>query len=274
MTTIRAYATVGPYDQFGEHSILTHILDRLGGPRFKRCAEFGAGDGFDCAVTLILWRQQGWTADLIEADSERFGHLQRFVVQACDGPSRREAKGTVWATVHERSDGGPVTTAHTTLTAGTVNDLIAGDYDVVSIDVDGPDYHLWEAMECEPRVVCIERNHTIPWWIDVRQANEDAMFGASAAALNRLGNEKGYRLVFSAGPNLFFVREDDADVFGSVIGPGAPSFEEVMAEAETFEPTVTYMASDYTGRRRLFGAPCPWGHLPEPCDYPLIEGPG
>lgn len=254
----------GPFDQFGEDSSIRWMLGRMGGPTHYRCAEFGAGDGVACSVTCALWRNDGWTVDLIEADHERYSHLRRFVTQACDGPGRFMADPARY--VHSRTNGGDVAVALASLTAANINDHVTGDYDVVSIDVDGPDYHLWEALECAPRIVLVERNQSVPWWMDVRQEHEADRFGASATSLLKLGERKGYTLIGATGANMFFVRDDAVDAFRD-----RQSFPDMMAEYEVHESWLTYAATDYEGRMVPFGdRPWPWGFQWEPCETSLL----
>jgi hypothetical protein len=94
---------------------------------------------------------------------------------------------------------------------------VPGEFDLLSIDVDGEDYWIWEAIEAHrPRVVVIEYNSglepgrrlvqprgTGPW-------SGTSFVGASLAALESLGERKGYRLVHTdlTGNNAFFVRTD------------------------------------------------------------------
>jgi hypothetical protein len=91
------------------------------------------------------------------------------------------------------------------------------DVDVLSIDVDGNDYYLWEALELiRPRLVVIEYNASLDPRVPLVQPyapegpDGTTFFGASLAALEALGHRKGYRLVHTelAGVNAFFVRAD------------------------------------------------------------------
>ena len=99
---------------------------------------------------------------------------------------------------------------------------LSGDIDVLSIDVDGNDFWLWEALRCvSPRIVVIEynaslgpdRSITVPYDPSFERSRKHPSgwyHGASLEALVRLGRRKGYRLVGcdSMGVNAFFVRED------------------------------------------------------------------
>ena len=90
--------------------------------------------------------------------------------------------------------------------------------DVLSIDVDGEDYWIWDSIEAyRPRVVVIEYNSALDPRRRLVQPNEPEWrwdgsdyFGASLGALQTLGEHKGYRLVHTdlCGLNAFFVRED------------------------------------------------------------------
>jgi hypothetical protein len=95
---------------------------------------------------------------------------------------------------------------------------IPKDMDLLSIDVDGNDYHLRQALhEYKPRVCIMEYNgcfngvdeYVMPrnddyWW----QGQRD--FGASLKSYTKQANEMGYDLVYcdSQGVNAFYVRKD------------------------------------------------------------------
>jgi hypothetical protein len=113
------------------------------------------------------------------------------------------------------------------ITRENINDLlrgqgITGDIGLLSIDIDGNDYWVWEAIDCvSPRIVICEYNSlfgrsarvTIPCtrtFIRTEAHFSKLYYGASLAALHSLGRRKGYSLVGSnlAGNNAFFVRDD------------------------------------------------------------------
>jgi hypothetical protein len=93
------------------------------------------------------------------------------------------------------------------------------EFDLLSIDVDGNDYWIWKAIDgYHPRVVVIEYNiffgptvrKTIPYNADFHW-DKTPYHGASLAALQKLGREKGYTLVHaeSYAPNAFFLRDSE-----------------------------------------------------------------
>jgi hypothetical protein len=113
------------------------------------------------------------------------------------------------------------------ITPETVNDLLTehgytGEVDLLSVDVDGVDYWVWQAITvCSARLVMLEYNSmfgpdravTVPY--DPKFNRRDHRFcyyGASLAAMTQLSATKGYRLVAvePTGVNAFFLRNDVA----------------------------------------------------------------
>jgi len=113
------------------------------------------------------------------------------------------------------------------ITRDNIDGLIAqngfgGELGLLSIDIDGNDYWVWQAIgACRPWIVIAEYNAmfgdiqplTIPYQADFqRMAGHPSglYYGASAPALQQLGTQCGYSLVGSnrAGNDLFFVRND------------------------------------------------------------------
>jgi len=107
------------------------------------------------------------------------------------------------------------------LTAHNIEGALKGmpdEIDLLSIDVDGNDYWLWNAIErISARLVVIEMNRalgphvsvTIPYDPDFKW-DRGSYYGASLRALAKLGKEKGYRLIGCEpkGVNAFFLRND------------------------------------------------------------------
>jgi hypothetical protein len=185
--------------QNGEDGILAEIFRRIQ-PRSRLCVEFGAWDGKHLSNTWALWHESGWSALLIEGDRERFLRLQESISSF---PAVKAVHAYVAATGPSRLD--------SLLAAEGVG---PDGIDLLSIDIDGDDYHVWSSMEvfC-PRVVVIEYNPTIPPELDLVQ-RQGEYFGASAAALTRLAKEKGYGLAACTATNCIYVRQDDFSALG------------------------------------------------------------
>jgi hypothetical protein len=97
---------------------------------------------------------------------------------------------------------------------------IPEEFDLLSIDVDGNDYHFREKLKTySPRVCVLEYNgarepdeeYIMPYdnnysW----SGRRDHKFGASLLSLTKLSDQLGYDLVYveSNGVNAFFVRKD------------------------------------------------------------------
>ncbi|MGJ4950098.1 hypothetical protein [Bradyrhizobium sp. HKCCYLS20291] len=118
------------------------------------------------------------------------------------------------------------------ITAENINEAIAshgvqGDIGLLSIDIDGNDYWVWEAIDCiSPRIVVAEYNSlfgsdpavSVPYdsaFQRHRAHPSNLYWGCSLAAWCHLAAKKGYALVGcnTAGNNAFFVRKD---VLGSL----------------------------------------------------------
>ena len=104
------------------------------------------------------------------------------------------------------------------VTAANINDLlhkyqVPSDFSLISIDVDGQDLWVWQALNYTPAIVIIEYNPnfgpsdavTVPLNYDFRW-DGTKYYGASLAALNKVGRAKAYHLLCANGVNAFFVK--------------------------------------------------------------------
>ena len=117
------------YSQFGEDGILEKILELL--PETDHwCVEFGAWDGRHTSNTCRLTESCNYSAVLIEAREERANELQARY----EGNSRIHAINRfVGYSAGDKLD---------TILEATP---IPKNFDVLSIDIDGNDYHVWNA---------------------------------------------------------------------------------------------------------------------------------
>lgn len=163
------------YSQYSEDVIVDGIL---GYPPMGLIVDIGAGDGKHLSNSL-LFRERGWEAVLVEADPEHWEALGRL----------SEPRTWVW---------------EGTASPENINTLVLDGAKVLSIDVDGDDYFLLEALEARPAVIIIEHNPTIPYRMDVSPARPGLQIGASVAALTRLAEDKGYGLCAVTHCNAIF----------------------------------------------------------------------
>lgn len=198
-----------PYDllseRFGyrsqneEDGLLLALFKRIG-TTDRRCVEIGCG--LNGGNSGFLVGECGWSGLMVDAD-------------------RRKIE-----TIKNRYAGHAVTANKHRATRENINEILAvhgftGELDFLSVDIDGNDYWVWEALTaCSPRVVALEfnwlfgpeRSVTIPYDPEFRldQVATRAYRGASLSALTHLAQRKGYRLVASERVNAFFMRNDVA----------------------------------------------------------------
>jgi hypothetical protein len=181
--------------QNGEDGIIARIFDVIGTAN-RWCVEFGAWDGKLHSNTWTLIRKEGWTGVLIEGEPDRFRDLQQ-----------------TYADCRERTH---LMQCFVGLEPGRrLDDLLLRaqtpeDCDLVSIDIDGNDWHIWNSLtRFRPKVVVIECNPSIANDIYfVQDYGPSVHHGASMLALVELGKSKGYELVASTGVNGVFVRAE------------------------------------------------------------------
>jgi hypothetical protein len=188
------------HSQAGEDGIVAKILDVIG-EKTKWCVEFGAWDGRHLSNTYHLVAGRGFSAVMIEGSTQRFNDL----VAASKANGRIvPINALVGFTAADGLD---------SILAGTAVPL---EFDVLSIDIDGNDYHVWKAVtRYRPRVVVIEYNPTVPTPVDfVQPADMAVNQGASLKAMARLGKDKGYELVSVTEHNCLFVVAELFPSFG------------------------------------------------------------
>ncbi len=180
------------YSQSGEDGIIAKILELLPA-RDKWCVEFGAWDGRHLSNTCNLITHDGYSAVLIEANRKRFTDLVR------------NYKGNSKVITLNLFVGICATENLDTILAQTP---IPKDFDFLSIDIEGNDYHVWEAMSLyTPKIVHIAFNPTIPTEVEfIQPADGRISQGASVLALMRLGRCKAYELVCVNHNSAIFVR--------------------------------------------------------------------
>jgi len=193
------------FSQNGEDGILLYIFSLIGTTN-KRLVDIGCGSGIiSNSANLII--NHGWTGLLIDGNEDNI-RLGREFYSKC--PDTR-----VW----------PPTLLHAWVTKDNINSLLSaysfeGEIDLLSLDIDGIDYWIWQAIELiSPRVVVLEymniwgsqRSVTVPYQENfVGKYDELGLYygSASLSAFVKLGKKKGYRLVGCQryGFNAFFIR--------------------------------------------------------------------
>jgi hypothetical protein len=129
------------------------------------------------------------------------------------------------------------------------------DFDFLTVDIDGNDFHVWNAIvKYKPKVVMIEFNPTIPPEVHFVQPADPAINqGGSLAAMVDLARRKNYELIGVMGVNAFFVRKELFPVYGIA--------DNRIETLWTKRDCVTYLFSGYNGQ--IFLAGCrklPWAN--------------
>jgi hypothetical protein len=197
------------YSQTDEDGFLLYIFALIGTTN-KKVVEICCGDGVECnASNLII--NHGWRGLLFDGDENQLEigrKIYNFIKTTSNNPPQLV---NAW------------------ITAENVNDLIMsrgfeGEIDLLSLDLDGMDYWIWNSITCvKPRVIVLEYNTywgpeksvTVPYDPKFAAKIIDGAYycGASLQAFVNLGKKLGYRLVGSNTRqfNAFFVRDDIAE---------------------------------------------------------------
>lgn len=190
------------YSQNDEDGIIHEIFRRIGTQK-RNFVEFGVENGLENNTLKLLL--EGWRGLWIEADRKSVESMKRRFSDVI--ADNRLAIRSAF------------------ITAENINELIEtwgiGEVDLLSIDIDGNDFYVWQAISViNPRLVVIECNTKFrPPLSIVQPYNPQHIWrgtdysGASLEALTRLGERLGYSLVGTnlIGLNAFFVRNDLVD---------------------------------------------------------------
>lgn len=188
------------YSQGGQDGVLAEIFNQIGHGS-RKLVDIGARDGVEISNTANLRLRYGWEALLIDAEP-----LADIVKQEI-------------------------------ITRENINDVIwkygVWDYDYINIDIDGNDMYVLDSIKHRPRVITIEYNSKFynneSYAIEYNPNHKwegDDYYGASLLALKKLGERKGYTLVYVVDRyDAVFVRND-------LIHPEykEPSLDELLPE--------------------------------------------
>ena len=193
------------YSQNGEDGLLMFILNEIGA-EYYTIVEIGIGNGSECNSRNMI-ENFGWKAWLIDGSD-----LNVF-----------DAK-----IIYEKQiDDGDVFIQNRWVTRENIDEIIQEtriprNIDILSIDIDGNDYWVWDSISTvKPRVVIIEYNAsfgpdksiTVPYdpeFERFKKHNSGYYHGASLNALEKLGHKKGYSLICcdSSGSNAIFIKDE------------------------------------------------------------------
>ena len=193
------------FSQWGEDGIVDWLVERL--PCFPRTfVEFGVEDYRESNTRLLMFLRN-WRGLVMDGSAEHISDIQK-------------------QDIYWRYD---LTAKCAFIDRDNINQLISeagfvGDIGLLSVDIDGNDYWVWQAIDVvSPVIVVCEYNAvfgdkyqlSVPYQADFQRTRahcSNLYFGASLPALEKLAKEKGYTFVgtTSTGCNAFFVRDDYA----------------------------------------------------------------
>ena len=195
------------FSQFEEDGLLVFVFAMIGMDN-KVFVEIGSDDGVN-SNSANLYFNFGWRGLFIDGNPKSIKRGERFFAKYPHPwfykPKFRCAK----------------------VTRENVNEIIEGaefegEVGLLSIDIDGNDYWIWDAIHIiSPQVVIIEthsefgmNNIVVPYDADYAFPGKHPEYhGASPVAMNKLARKKGYRLVGAngIGSNFIFVKRGLAE---------------------------------------------------------------
>lgn len=225
------------FSQFGEDGILQYLIRQLNLQGEEQVfIEFGVAD-YEESNTRFLLMNDNWRGLILDGSRTNIAHVKR--------------QPWYW-----RYD---LTAVCAFVTAENIDKLIAdagfaGKLGILSVDLDGNDYWVWQAIECvRPAIVVIEYNSLfgpdlpvtvpyVPMFIRREAHFSNLYWGASLAALADLAARKGYVCVGSnsAGNNAFFVRADRHAPLAA-LSPRAAYVAAKFREARDTRGALTYL---------------------------------
>jgi len=191
------------YSQWGEDGTIQRLIRNVQMEN-KIFVEFGVQDYME-SNTRFLLVNNNWSGLIIDGSEENIEYVKK------DPIYWRHNLKAIAAFIDSEN-----------INSLLESNGVVGDIGILSIDIDGNDYWVWEAINViSPRIVICEYNSlfgakkkvTIPYknnFVRSKAHHSNLYYGASISALATLGRQKEYALVCSnmAGNNLFFVRRD------------------------------------------------------------------
>lgn len=235
------------FSQFGDDGIIQYLIARLGIPaELSTFVEFGVQD-YSESNTRFLLLNDNWRGLVMDGDKSNMESLR--------------ARDIYW-----RHD---LTALCRWIDRDNINALLeesgfAGPLGILSIDIDGNDYWVWQRITAvQPVIVIAEYNSvfgarqaiTVPYdpaFNRTKAHYSNLYWGASLAALANVARSKGYALVGSnlAGNNAYFVRESYVGKGGVVaVSPEQGYVESRFRESRDRNGKLTYLGG--AGRRQM-----------------------
>jgi hypothetical protein len=192
------------FSQNGEDGIILAIVNQIPSHLLNKVAvEFGAWDGVYLSNTYNLIKNYGYQGILIESSKKKYKEL----VLNTSGLDTININKTV----NLRG-----INSNSTLDHILMDTSVPKDFDLLSIDIDGADYHIWKELnDYRPKIVVIEYNPAIPRHVNfINPYDTKINQGSSARSLIDLANSLNYVLASQTHCNLIFVIKELQNFLG------------------------------------------------------------
>jgi hypothetical protein len=201
------------YSQFEEDGIILYVLSMIGF-KTKRVVEMCCGTGSECMATNLIINH-GFDGFLFDGSADNIRDAHAFFSKKRDcflyPPVLKEA----W------------------ITAENVNELLiaagcSGEVDLLSLDLDGNDYWILNAIDAiQPRLLVLETHNIIPsdksltieydpnFFCWNKPGYEQDYRSVSLLAMQKLCRRRGYRMIGAHrhGFNVFFLKDGEGTTF-------------------------------------------------------------
>jgi hypothetical protein len=191
------------FSQWGDDGIIDYLINNLN-IKNKSFIEFGVQDYTECNTKFLLMNRN-WRGLIIDESTNLINKIKN-------------------SDIYWRYD---LTAIKSFITKNNINNIFkdnnfVGPIGLLSIDIDGNDYWIWDSINCvDPEIVIIEYNSrlgfekaiTIPYREDFERKKahySNIYYGASLKALINLGKKKNYIFIGcnSAGNNAYFIKSN------------------------------------------------------------------
>jgi hypothetical protein len=191
------------FSQFGDDGIIQYLIHYLDVAPTS-FVEFGV-ESYIEANTRFLLINDNWRGMIMDASADYMSAVQ------CEDLYWRQDLTAVSAFI-DRDNINALLSEHG----------FAGELGILSIDIDGNDYWVWDRLTCARPVIVIGEYNSVfgpcapvsipyePAFYRTRAHHSNLYWGCSLAALCHLAGKKGYEFVGSnsAGNNAYFIRRD------------------------------------------------------------------
>jgi len=188
------------YSQNDEDGIIEEIFRRIGVEK-GTFLEIGVENGLECNTLYLI--HKGWSGYWVEGNK---AHKTR-IFEKFNSIIKNGKLGVLVDFVHPENF----------LEIYQRMDFQEKEPDFLSIDIDGNDIYLLEALPCRPKVICIEYNAKFRPNIEKKPVYSRNYFwkgtdysGSSLLSITKQADALGYQLVATniTGANAFYVRKD------------------------------------------------------------------